>query len=459
MTPTLENFKLAVKRLRPVQRPSTWVQDLENKVKSVLATSYEPTSVATTLPSGRKLNVPGANDRIIQGAIQASLYTTIEQHKTPRQQLCKGTQKAVEVTKEYISQNQTGYFYKTDIKGFFTALDQAKVLEDVTRLGNITDKWVLDAITATIHTSEIGIPQGSPLSPLLAECVLIDLDKQMEDSGAFYLRYVDDVIILGTELQIKEGQNILQKYLQPLGLQLSHNKTQLGSYPKEGFVLLGESFFDAKPVTIKDPVILEVQGGSTAYGLSKYPGEETVLKSIIEHGDSRKENKHSISISKSHALKQLMEKPNQDILELIIAPECTIATPWGIALRQNKNKMLHAGYGKALHDVAFKTYVGKVKAANEAKKPVPIKDAAAVYRILLLANHILKENTFPETLATHNNSYQTAIEALQMGNYQEYRDSVSVLFKENYKLRQATTLPAKMAYEKEIDNGIDVLDV
>jgi len=426
----------------------------------VLGEKYIPTSIETTLPNGRKLTVPGANDRIIQGAIQASLYDIIESKKTPNQQLCKGTQKALEVTRDYIAKNPSGQFFKTDIKGFFTALDQTKVLESVMAAGKISEQWTIEAIESIIHTAKSGIPQGSPLSPLLAECVLLDLDKRMESTGAFYLRYVDDVLILGTKEQVAAGQEILAEYLPPLGLQLSSDKTTSGDYPKIGFVLLGDTFFTvANPAPTNKGILLEVKGGSAAFGLKEFAGEEQTTKRIIEQGDSRKEDRLGVSLSKAHALKLLLEKPNQDVLELLISPECLHSSPWGIALRENKDKMLHAGYGKALHDSAFKTYVGKVKAANVEKRPVPIKDAAAVYRILLLANYVLKENKFPTTLETHNNGYQTAITALQSGQYQEYRDAVSTLFKENYKLRQATTLPAKMPYEEEIDNGTDVLDV
>ena len=48
----------------------------------------------------------------------------------------------------------------------------------------------------TIQATEIGTPQGGPLSPLLANALLDDLDKELERRGHRFVRYADDLLIL-----------------------------------------------------------------------------------------------------------------------------------------------------------------------------------------------------------------------------------------------------------------------
>lgn len=51
-------------------------------------------------------------------------------------------------------------------------------------------------IGGDIQATELGTPQGSPLSPLLAKVLLDDLDKELEKRGHRFSRYMDDVVIL-----------------------------------------------------------------------------------------------------------------------------------------------------------------------------------------------------------------------------------------------------------------------
>lgn len=58
-------------------------------------------------------------------------------------------------------------------------------------------------INGRLEATRKGVPQGGPLSPLLANIILDDLDKELEQRGHRFARYADDFVIL---VRVKEGQ-------------------------------------------------------------------------------------------------------------------------------------------------------------------------------------------------------------------------------------------------------------
>ncbi len=51
-------------------------------------------------------------------------------------------------------------------------------------------------VEGVLHPVEMGTPQGGPLSPLLANILLDDLDKELERRGLRFVRYADDLVIV-----------------------------------------------------------------------------------------------------------------------------------------------------------------------------------------------------------------------------------------------------------------------
>ena len=92
----------------------------------------------------------------------------------------------------------------TDLSKFFDTVDHDVLMCRVSR--KVHDKRVLGLIgkylragvmiNGRLGTTRKGVPQGGPLSPLLANILLDDLDKELERRGHRFARYADDFVIL-----------------------------------------------------------------------------------------------------------------------------------------------------------------------------------------------------------------------------------------------------------------------
>ena len=103
-----------------------------------------------------------------------------------------------------------------DLKAFFDTVDHQKLMEKLRK--NIADPRVLKLILKYLKAGVIlpngsyedtgkGVPQGGPLSPLLANILLDELDHELEKRGHQFVRYADDFVILCKSL--RAGQRIL----------------------------------------------------------------------------------------------------------------------------------------------------------------------------------------------------------------------------------------------------------
>jgi len=133
-----------------------------------------------------------------------------------------------------------------DIRGFFDALDP-KILEQLV-CERISDRRVLKLLRGwlragvlegeTLRRPEVGSPQGSPISPLLANVYLNALDRAWEDrhgSLGVLVRYCDDLVILcRTKAQAEAALKELRALLAALRLELADAKTRLVCLDNDG---------------------------------------------------------------------------------------------------------------------------------------------------------------------------------------------------------------------------------
>ena len=89
---------------------------------------------------------------------------------------------------------------------------------------------------------ELGISLGCPLSPLMGALFLKCLDERMEKSGLFYVRFMDDILVLSpTRWKLRKAVKAVNQVLGSLNLEKHPDKTFIGRIEK-GFDFLGYHF-------------------------------------------------------------------------------------------------------------------------------------------------------------------------------------------------------------------------
>ena len=149
----------------------------------------------------RKLGIPTAVDRVIQQGI-AQVLTPIYEPKFAETSYGfrpgRSAQDALRKCREYLEE---GYVWTVDmdLEKFFDTVNQSKLIEILSR--DIKDGRVISLIHKYLKAgavecgrfvdTEVGVPQGGPLSPLCANIMLNELDHELERRGHKFVRYAD----------------------------------------------------------------------------------------------------------------------------------------------------------------------------------------------------------------------------------------------------------------------------
>ena len=207
----------------------------------LLSGKYKPTAVrrhTISKPDGgeRTLGIPTVVDRFVQQAVSQVLSPLFEPTFSPFSYGFRPGRSAIDAidqAQRYVDEGRV-YVVDVDIEAFFDNVNHDVLMARLAK--RIEDKRLLLLIRRFLQAgmmdngvrvrSERGTPQGGPLSPLLANVLLDEVDKELESRGHAFVRYADDCNVYLRSMRAAERvMELMERLITKLHLRINANKS------------------------------------------------------------------------------------------------------------------------------------------------------------------------------------------------------------------------------------------
>jgi group II intron reverse transcriptase/maturase/CRISPR-associated endonuclease Cas1 len=248
----------------------------------------------------RPLAVPPLRDRVLQRAVQQTLARGIDRLFSRGSHGFRPGRSRITAADAIRAAWEQGYrwVYESDVRDFFDSVDLDRLAERLEALYG--DDPVVPAVLGWMRAPvryqgerierRNGLPQGSPLSPLMANLMLDDFDSDMAAAGFHLIRFADDFIVLCKDPdEARRAGEAARASLAEHGLELHPDKTRITAM-EDGFRYLGYLFVN--------DLVLDVSGAAAGGGGSVPPN--SWLAQIA--------TRHAGDINRKPALEALIER-------------------------------------------------------------------------------------------------------------------------------------------------------
>lgn len=231
----------------------------------------------------RALGIPTVTDRLIQQALHQVLQAIFEPGFSASSYGFRPNRdagQAVQAAQAYVREGRS-WVVDIDLESFFDRVNHDMLMARVAR--QVQDKRVLKLIRRYLSAGMMegglvsprteGTPQGGPLSPLLSNILLDELDRELEKRGHRFCRYADDCnVYVQTERAAQRAMDGLTRFLEAkLKLRVNRQKSAVARVWERKF--LGYSFTAQKDARLRLPEVSRRRfRGQGAGGAAGEPG-------------------------------------------------------------------------------------------------------------------------------------------------------------------------------------------
>jgi len=200
----------------------------------------------------RPLSIPAVRDRLLQTAVTLVLTPIFEKEFEKCSFAYRKGFSVKQAVEQVMHYREQGFVWvvDADIESFFDEINHRLMLEKINLL--VTDESILRLIKSWLKCVirdgdqliklKKGVPQGSPISPLLSNLYLDELDEKLVNNNQRLVRFADDFLVLcKTEERADKALELTEKVLDGLKLNMNEDKTQIITFG-QGFRFLGVDF-------------------------------------------------------------------------------------------------------------------------------------------------------------------------------------------------------------------------